>query len=190
LKRAPNAKDRFESGLILPVPRQARNSDFGSDEIDEADFPTNLFQTKDEIRKYMSENVLRKDDDGIGSHPRYALKQVKMTSSLKQVELGLIDLSLEAKFLSCMNHSNIIKIRGVAGEPLSPNFGLVLDRLFMTLEDKMDMWKAEKRAANGTGPCACLFGTVDTKAIASLVFSAVTVAYDLSCALRHIHYLK
>jgi hypothetical protein len=180
LKRPPNTKDRFESGLILPVPRQASNSDVASNEIDE---------NKDEMRKFMSENFLRKDDDGLGDHSRYALKQVKMTN-LKKVTLGLIDLSLEAKFLSCINHPNIIKIRGVAGDPLSPNFGLVLDRLYMTLEDKMYMWTAEKKLANGTGLCACLFGTVDTQAIASLTFSAITVAYDISCALRHIHSLK
>lgn len=189
LKRPPNAKDRFASSLILPVPKSVRNSDFGISEIDEAGFPTNLFQSKDELRKYMSENFMRRDDDDPREHPRYALKQVRMTT-LKQVEQGIIDLSLEAKFLSCMNHPNIIKIRGVAGDPLSPNFGLVLDRLYMTLKEQMDVWTAEKKAANGTGLCACLFGTVDTQAIASLVLSATTVAYDLSCALRHIHSFK
>jgi hypothetical protein len=193
LKRPPNAKDRFESSLILPVPKSVRNSDFGISEIDEAGFPTNLFQSKDELRKYMSENFMRRDDDDPREHPRYALKQVRMTN-LKQVEQGIIDLSLEAKFLSCMNHPNIIKIRGVAGDPLSPNFGVILDRLYMTLKEQMDVWTAEKKAANGTGLCACLFGTlfgtVDTQAIASLVLSATTVAYDLSCALRHIHSFK
>lgn len=186
LKRPPNAKDRFASSLILPVPKSVRNSDFGISEIDEAGFPTNLFQSKDELRKYMSENFMRRDDDDPREHPRYALKQVRMTT-LEQVEQGIIDLSLEAKFLSCMNHPNIIKIRGVAGDPLSPNFGIVLDRLYMTLKEQMDVWTAEKKAANDTGLCACLFGTVDTQAIASLVLSATTVAYDLSCALRHIH---
>ena len=189
LKRPPNAKDRFASSLILPVPKSVRNSDFGISEIDEAGFPTNLFQSKDELRKYMSENFMRRDDDDPKEHPRYALKQVRMTT-LKQVEQGIIDLSLEAKFLSCMNHPNIIKIRGVAGDPLSPNFGIVLDRLYMTLKEQMDVWTAEKKAANDTGLCACLFGTVDTQAIASLVLSATTVAYDLSCALRHIHSFK
>jgi hypothetical protein len=189
LKRPTDAKDPFASSLILPLPKETRNSDRDITNTDEGEFPTNLFQSKDEIRKYMSENFMRKDDDGLGNHPRYALKQVKM-ENMKQVETGLIDLSLEAKFLSCLNHPNIIKLRGVAGEPLSPNFGLVLDRLYMTLKDQIDAWTAEKKVANGTGLCACLFGSVDTHAISSLIFSATTVAYDLSCALRHIHSLK
>ena len=191
LRRKPHENDRFASPLILPLPRKTLNSDVGmfETETDEADFLMNLSRNKDQIRKFMSENFMRKDDDSLGYHPRYALKQVRMTS-LKKVEQGLIDLSLEAKFLSCINHPNIIKIRGVAGDPLSPNFGLVLDRLYMTLEDQMNVWTAEKKVANGTGLCACLFGTVDTQLIALRVFSAITVAYDLSCALKHIHSLK
>ncbi len=181
--------DPFASFFNLPLHRQTSNSDRDTTNTDEAGFPTDMFQNKDEIREYMSENFMRKDEDGLGEHPRYALKQVKMIS-MKQVETGLIDLSLEAKFLSCMNHPNIIKLRAVAGEPLSPNFGLVLDRLYMTLKDQMDVWTEEKRIANGTGLCACLFGSVDTRAISSLIFSATTVAYDLSRALRHIHSLK
>jgi hypothetical protein len=144
LKCPSNAKDCFESSLILPVPTSVRNSDFGINKINEADFPTNLFQSKDDIRKYMSKNFMRKDDDGPREHPQYALKQVRMTS-LKQVQQGIINLSLEAKFLSCMNHPNIIKIRGVAGDPLSPNFGLVLDQLYMTLKEQMDVWAAERK---------------------------------------------
>lgn len=189
LKRPKDAKDPFASSLILPLHRHTNNSDRDTTNTDEADFPTNLFKNKDEIREYMSENFMRKDDDCLGKHPRYALKQVKMIN-MKQVETGLIDLSLEAKFLSCMNHPNIIKLRGVAGEPLSPNFGLVLDRLYMTLKDQMNAWAAEKKISNGTGLCACLFGSVDTHAISSIIFSATTVAYDLSRALRHIHSLK
>lgn len=186
LRRAPNKKDRFASSLILPVPRSDRKSESGINVTYEADF-----QDKDSIRKYMSENFMRTaaKDNSLGLHPRYAVKQLRMTSQ-KQAETGLIDLSLEAKFLSCINHPNIIKIRAVVGDPLSPNFGIVLDRLYMTLKEQMDLWTEERALANGTGLCACLFGTVDTQAIASLVSSAITYAYDLSCALRHIHSLK
>ena len=108
--------------------------------VDEADFPT-IFQDKNAIREYMSENCMRDTDNDDnnrnnssgGQAARYALKQLKTPDTQKQLERGLIDISLEAKFLACLNHSNIIKMRGVAGKPLSPKFGIVLDRLYMTL---------------------------------------------------------
>lgn len=80
-----------------------------------------------------------------------------------------------------------VKIRGVAGDPLTQNFGLVLDRLYMTLEDKMDYWTDERKAASGGGLCGCLFGSNDSDEKEKIVFSAMTVAYDLACALRYIH---
>jgi len=175
-----NEKEKF-----LPKPRQ-KSSNLDSSITDEADFPVNLFQNKSEIRKYMSENCIRKDDIG-RDHSRYALKHLKPTNMQKQLEQGLIDISIEAQFLSCFNHPNVIKMRGVAGEPLTPEFGLVLDRLYLTLEDKMDIWNQEKKMATSSGLCGCLFGSVDSATKSALVFSAITVAYDLACALRYIH---
>jgi len=74
-------------------------------ETDEADFPINLFQNEAELRNYMADNCLRVDNTG--SHSRYALKQLKPTSSQKHAEQGLIDLSIEAKFLACLSHPNV-----------------------------------------------------------------------------------
>ena len=87
---------------------------------------------------------------------------------------------------SLCSHPNIIKMRGLAGEPLSSNFGIVLDRLYGTLEDKMDKWTEEKKGTK-SGMCGCLFGSVDANARSMLMVQAITVAYDLSCALRYIH---
>lgn len=160
--------------------------------VDEADFPT-IFQDKNAIREYMSENCMRDTDNDDnnrnnsgGQAARYALKQLKATDTQKQLEQGLIDISLESKFLACLNHSNIIKMRGVAGKPLSPNFGIVLDRLYMTLENKMDRWTEEYNMAKSGGFCGC-FQSVDARENTRLILAAITVAYDLSCALRYIH---
>jgi len=178
-KSNSNSSDNDDNSEKEKEPKQ-------SHEIDEADFPVNLFENKSEIRKYMSTNCMRKDDDD-RDQARYALKQLAPTNVQKKLEQALIDISIEAKFLACLNHPNIIKMRGVVGEPLSPNFGLVLDRLYMTLEDKMESWTAEKKMATSGGLCGCLFGSGDSTAKAALVFSAITVAYDLACALRYIH---
>lgn len=158
--------------------------------LDETDFPVDIFQNTDEIREYMSEYCLREDDEG--KHARYALKQLKPTNDRDKLEQGLIDIAIEAKFLSYISHPNIIKMRGTAGEPLSPDFALVLDRLYMTLHEQMGQWAADKKVATASrwGLCGCYLGAVDAPAIARLVFSVVTVAYDLSCALRYIHSCK
>jgi len=180
LKRKPNPEDGISNGDGKEI-----NSTKGRDEseTDEADFPVDIFQTKSEIRDYMAENFIREEG---GKNARYALKQLKPTNSQKHVEQGLIDISIEARFLACLNHPNVIKMRGIAGDPLSPEFGLVLDRLYLTLEDKMDLWTERKNAASSK-LCGCLFESVDKKEKSSLAFEAITVAYDLACALRYIH---
>ena len=178
---------------FLPQPKElleSSSSHHGIDQTDEADFPANLFHTTAEIRDYMSNYCTREDKDTLEDHSRYALKQLKPTDDEKKLEQGLIDISIEAKFLACLNHPNVIKMRGVAGVPLAPNFGIILDRLYDTLEDKMDAWAEEKKAATGGGGiCGCLFGSSDVNRNERLL-AAVTVAYDLAGALRYIHNQK
>lgn len=155
-------------------------------ETDEADFPINLFNNEADLREYMSDNCLREDGEGL--HARYALKQLKSTNSQKHVEQGLLDLSIEAEFLSRINHPNVIKMRGLTGKPLSPNFGLVLDRLYMTLEDRMDMWTEIKKNSMSSGLCGCLgLGSLDEGTKANILISVVTIAYDLACGMRYLH---
>ena len=187
------AQDGNMEGSVSSPDQPNSKSDTTSENdvvLDETDFPVGMFRNTDEMRKYMSEYCLREDDEG--KHARYALKQLKPTNDRDKLEQGLIDIAIEAKFLSYISHPNIIKMRGTAGEPLSPDFALVLDRLYMTLHEQMHQWAADKKDATASrwGLCGCNFGAVDANAIAKLVFSAVTVAYDLSCALRHIHGCK
>ena len=72
--------------------------------VDEADFPVNLFQNKAEIREYMSQNCMRPNgnEESAGQAARYALKQLKPTDKPKQLYQGLVDISIEAKFLACL----------------------------------------------------------------------------------------
>jgi serine/threonine protein kinase len=66
--------------------------------------------------------------------------------------IGAMDLAMEAKLLASFSHPNICKLRGTAGVPGRPDFSLILDRLYMTLEEKIDEWRGElkhsKRFAN------------------------------------------
>ena len=58
-KGTSNAKESF-----LPQPKELSSLQCGREGTNEADFPVNLFESKSEVRKYMSENYMRKNGDG------------------------------------------------------------------------------------------------------------------------------
>lgn len=180
-----NKIDTGNDGEVTP----ANLTSVHEDDTDEGDFPSNfLFKSKAEIRTYMSANCMRANHFTGSYSSRYALKQLKPTDQQNYVEQGLIDLAIEAMFLANLNHPSIIRLRGLSGTPLSPNFGLVLDRLYMTLEDQMDLWTATKKKSMNNGLCGCLgLGKMDEETRMRMLVSVVTVAYDLSCAMRYMH---
>ena len=192
LKRTTNECPYDTESELIPKTRIIEdktdsNSDGGNLEMDEADFPLDgNFSTKSQIRKYMQECCLRPGDEDMQLHARYALKQLKATNSEKHIRQGLIDISIEAQFLTYLNHPNIIKMRGLAGKPFSPDFGIILDRLYMTLDDKMLFWREEKKAALSKHLCGCLGIGLDKLTKQSLLFQAVTAAYDLSSAMKYL----
>lgn len=72
-------------------------------------------------------------------HPSVAENDDEFTSSV-------IDLVLEAKLLANLKHENIVKLHAVTEGSISRVFCsggyfLLLDRLYGTLEDKMEQWK-------------------------------------------------
>ena len=78
--------------------------------------------------------------DGV---PRYALKRLRKDAS-ERLD-AILDLACEARFLECTTHTNIIRLRATVGEPGTPSFGLVLDRLTCTLADRLLEWQQAKQ---------------------------------------------
>lgn len=191
LKRETNECPYENETELIPKPRGAGDEKSSVDnsnmETDEADFPLDgNFTNKSQIRNYMHKYCLRPGEEDMKLHARYALKQLKPTENEKYIRQGLIDISIEAQFLACLNHPNIIKMRGLVGKPFSPDFGIILDRLYMTLDDKMEFWKEERKNASSKHMCGCLGMGFDKATKQGLLFQAVTVAYDLSSAMRYI----
>jgi len=91
-------------------------------------------------KDYMSTHVFR---DG---QTRYAVKQLRKDLSGDNLISATIDLATEANFLMMLRHPNICKMRGTIGEPGKMDFAIVLDRLTMTLREKMQEWKEEESA--------------------------------------------
>jgi serine/threonine protein kinase len=78
-------------------------------------------------------------------HPDVTRRQQKFTASA-------IDLVLEAKILSCLDHPNIVKLFGVTEGSINKAFTdhgyfLLLDRLHLTLEDKIKEWTSMEAMA-------------------------------------------
>lgn len=130
-----------------------------------------------------------------GDYARYALKKFKGKKKLEFEHLlsqkrdtgdaGLLELHTEMCFLRSISHPNIIKIRGVAStSSKSPNYFLILDRLFSTLREKMrgDWTKRHDE-------CKKKFGIDSKKKKAkrlNLWSEKLLAAYDLSSAFRYL----
>lgn len=157
------------------------------DEIEEVDLDsgrhsasTSAAFTNDESRAFIEEHCLRPGGDA-----RYALKSLRQ-DVLKNPDrcwVGIADLAVEARFLSNLEHPNIIKLRGVAScEPCSTGYFLVLDRLNDTLEAKLSDWS---RAYKQTTPSHFVSNNTEMQRNELLV-ERMTAAFDLSAALEYL----
>jgi len=120
---------------------------------------------------------------------RYALKrlQASVSEDSQTFVNGIVDLAIEARFLSVIRHPNIIKMRAMAlTDPFSVDkpFFVVLDRLYDILGPRIIKWKKQKP----TGMAKVLDRKGKKEGL--LWVERITVAYDLSCALQYLHESK
>jgi serine/threonine protein kinase len=117
---------------------------------------------------------------------RYAVKRVREDLVGKDRILSSLDLAVEARFLASLTHPNIVRMRGAAGQPGGPLFMIIMDRLYGTLEEKLEMWRGEAREAAGAG-CSAFGSGAKFVREWNDVFDQVIVAYDVSRALNFLH---
>lgn len=132
-------------------------------------------------RNFMQSNYLRNGKDA-----RYAIKILKkeVTRDVQMFVNGIVDMAMEAKFLAVIRHPNIIKMRAVAcGTSCSPDYFLLLDRLYDILPAKIQSWKKRQVKCKGIGKLLDRKG----KKQKDLWLERLHVAYDLSSALRYMH---
>ena len=70
------------------------------------------------------------------SSTHFVLKRLK--AGVKETSTAAIDLITECKFLSSLDHPNIVSLRGTIGEAGDEGLGLILERLSTTLEEKIE----------------------------------------------------
>jgi len=161
-----------------------QNSDLDNDTTPEQIHDEHHIHNIVQDRSFMETHCLRgKGKDNC----RYAVKRLQ-DSTRKDAQLfvnGIVDLAIEARFLSVVRHPNIIKMRAMAiGSPFDTSFFVVLDRLYDIMSTRLKIWS--KKRVKGLGKL------MDRKGKKELAFwvERCTVAYDLACALKYLHDLK
>lgn len=99
----------------------------------------------------------------VPNHPdenqQLAIKYLKRKAmvDLHQFKHGAADLAVEAYFLKTLRHENIVSLHGITAGSVESNvalgkecgFFIVVDRLFETLEKRIDGWKKQEVEALG-----------------------------------------
>jgi hypothetical protein len=81
----------------------------------------------------------------------------------------------------------VVKMRGYSATPeLSIDSFIILDRLYMTLDDKIDEWSARQKEYQGFCFGGCCWGA-NLVGQAELMKDRLLVAYDLSAAFSYMH---
>ena len=155
--------------------KPSENSSANGRKSDDEHFIHNIVQD----RAFMAQHCIRQ-----GKDCRYAIKKVQDSSrNNEQVYVNaVVDLAIEARFLSVIRHPNIIKMRAMEDtDPFSGGFFLVLDRLYDIMPQRLMKWKKRKG-----GALAKCFDRKGKKSTAFWV-ERLTVAYDIACALSYLH---
>lgn len=94
---------------------------------------------------------------------------------------GVVDLSMEAKFLAALDHPNIIKLCGMSTK--GPAHFIIVERLQETLSTRFKLWSKIDRQCNGiTGA----FAGSKRKEL-DLYETRLGVAYSMASALAYLH---
>ena len=113
---------------------------------------------------------------------RFALKQVLPNGLDNFAYLkGLVDLSMEAKFLAALDHPNIIALCGMSTR--GPAHFIVIERLRETLSARFKTWMKIDRQCKGiTG---AITGSKRKKV--ALYETRIAVAYNMAQAMAYLH---
>ena len=129
----------------------------------------------------ITENFLREDGT-----PRYAVKRLYENVKLDLYDDAIVDLTLEAMFLSRLSsHPNIITLYATVGHPGTSSFMLVLDRLTSNLDQKIQAWRLVWQNCRGK---ALGLWKRDKSGLDALYMERLLAAFDIARALRHLHH--
>mmetsp|Transcript_17474 Transcript_17474/g.29633 ORF Transcript_17474/g.29633 Transcript_17474/m.29633 type:complete len:425 (-) Transcript_17474:1656-2930(-) len=120
---------------------------------------------------------------------RYVVKMLRTDLPEDEHTKGVVDLAIEAEFLKDLVHPNIIKMRALANsDPHESKFFVILDRLVITLERKMNFWRTEVGENIGMwmGPCLG-YCCAKSNVLHRLWMERLMVSRDIAMALQFLH---
>lgn len=115
----------------------------------------------------------------------YVVKRMKNNMSHEEERKAIADLAIEAGFLSRICHNNVINMAGIADQdPHSANFFILIDRLFETLEKRIEKrWRRDLDDASGFWWGCCM----NHAKIQDLWDVRLGAALDLAKAFHYLH---
>ena len=88
--------------------------------------------------------TLRSDFVSSLAQNEYVMKTLRTDLPEEEYVKGIVDLAIEAEFLTVLSHPNIISMRALANsDPHETKFFVILDRLVMTLDRKFNQWRQQ-----------------------------------------------
>ena len=138
---------------------------------------------QEESRAFIAEHCIRNTGE-----PRYALKMLSPETCMnpKLLGAGILDMAVETRILSNIEHPHIVKLRALARVDFcSEKYFIVMDRLVETLEHRIDKkWKPRQKRENG------ILKDRSGKKEKALYEERIVVAYELSHAINYLHERK
>lgn len=159
-----------------------------SDDLDDTEY--NIGSDADRqknARVFIAQHCLRNNSDA-----RYAIKALSpdVVANKGLFIQGMMDMALETRFMSDIEHPNIVKIRGMARcDPFNEQYFILMDRLYDTLERRIEkVWLPKSKRQNG------FFGkkVFDRKGNKkdALFEERIVYAFDLAAAVNYLHQRK
>lgn len=166
----------FEAGKAVPKKKGVSSRNLVADQDDEVQMG------EMESRKFISDHCLRNNNDA-----RYAVKFLSpnVVDDPASFIQGMIDMSVETRVLSDTAHPNIVRLRALAQvSPYDENYFIVMDRLYDTLEGRIEKWLKLFNKCSGIG--GKVFDRKGEKK-KELLEEKMVAAFDLSDALGYLH---
>ncbi len=176
-----------------------------SDVYEITSFPLVESEEKEDEDQSASREFLKKHvHRGSNNDCRYAVKYLR-EDTMKDNEMfkvAAMDLALEAKILCSVFHPNIVKLRGLCSDGEMgyskggrDGFFLILDRLYDTLDNRIDTWlEEEKNAPKKSSPKKTgskkglkkLFGS-KTAVVDEISTEKLKIIRDMIAAVQYLH---
>ena len=145
-----------------------------------------VYDTSEEETKQRKEFSLQ--CRGQSTKNRFVLKTLRSDLPEEEYAKGVVDLAMEADFLSHLVHPNIITMRATANsDPHESKFFVLLDRLVLTLEKKLTFWRTEVGDSIGIWMGPCGYCCAKKHILHRLWMERFMVARDIAKAIQYLH---